>query len=136
MIRKTGAIVIGVIVAIALITIVQLVSHGIYPPPTDTNFEDPEALAKLLADAPVGALLLVVASYVAGAFGGGLVAALIARAAVEKYAYIVGGFVLAGTVLNFYQIPHPVWFAATAIVAVVATTYLTGLAAKSWIKVR
>ena len=58
--------------------------------------------------------------------GGGMLAALVARETPMLYAAIVGGLVLVGTVLNLFAIPHPTWFAVSAIVGIVATVLVTG----------
>lgn len=136
MIRKIGLAIFGVIVAVALIVVVQMIGHNVYPPPPGTDFDDPEAVRALIEQAPAGALLFVIASYVAGTFGGGLIVALIARDSAETYAMIVGGFVLGGTLLNLVSIPHPAWFQVAALASVVGTAFLTGRVAKSLITVR
>ena len=126
MIRKIGLALFGIVFAIALITVVQMIGHNVYPPPPGTDFDDPAAIRALIEQAPAGALLFVIASYVVGTFGGGFIAGLIARDAPAMYAMIVGGFVLAGTFLNLVSIPHPVWFQVTALGSVIGTAFLTG----------
>jgi nicotinamide riboside transporter PnuC len=42
------------------------------------------------------------------------------------YASIVGGLVLLGTIMNLFAIPHPLWFSITAVLAVIATIFITG----------
>ena len=125
MIRRIGLALFGIIVAIALIAVVQMIGHNLYPPPPGTDFEDPAAVRALIEQAPVGALLFVIASYVIGTFGGGFIAGLIGRDAPSMHAMIVGGFVLAGTFLNLVSIPHPVWFQITALGSVIVTAFLT-----------
>jgi len=133
MIRKIGLALFGIIVAIALIAVVQMIGHNLYPPPSGTDFEDPAAVRALIEQAPVGALLFVIASYVVGTFGGGFITGLIARDSTPMYAMIVGGFVLAGTFLNLVSIPHPVWFQVTALGSVIGTAFLTGRLVRSMI---
>ena len=40
---------------------------------------------------------------------------------------VVGAFVLAGTILNLLAIPHPTWFALSAVLTVIAAVPLTVL---------
>jgi len=126
MIRKIAGVVFGAIIAIALITVVQMIGHAIYPAPPGIDFGDPASVATMMFKVPAGALLFVILSYVIGAFGGGMLAALVARETPMLYAAIVGGLVFVGTVLNLFAIPHPTWFAVSAIVGIVATVLVTG----------
>jgi energy-converting hydrogenase Eha subunit B len=126
MIGRIAAVAFGVLIAVALIIVVQMIGHAIYPPPTGISGNDPDALAAMVAEAPAGALLFVILSYVFGVFGGGMLAALVARQTPLMYASIVGAFVLAGTIMNLYSITHPLWFGVTSVVAIIATVLLTG----------
>ena len=49
---------------------------------------------------------------------------------------IIGALVLVGTVMNILAIPHPTWFAVSAIVGIVATVLATGRLAPLLITVR
>ena len=40
MIRKIAAIIVGALVAVALIAAVQFLGHEVYPPPTDIDVND------------------------------------------------------------------------------------------------
>jgi hypothetical protein len=83
---------------------------------------DPEAVRRLMAQIPVGALLGVIAAWAAGTVAGGWLAGRVSRRAVA--AYVVGGLVLATSVAMMFMIPHPNWFRATAVVGLVLATYL------------
>jgi uncharacterized membrane protein YeiH len=115
----------GVIIAIALIIVIQRIGHAIMPPPTGVDFSDPDAVRAMMREMPLPAYLAVILSYVIGTFGGGLLAGLLARETPILYATVIGAFVLAGTILNVYAIPHPTWFVVAAIVSIVATAYFT-----------
>ena len=126
MIRKIAGVAFGAVIATALIIVVQMIGHAVYPAPPGIVFGDPASVATMMFEVPAGALLFVILSYVIGAFGGGMLAALVARETPMLYAAIVGGLVLVGTVLNLFAIPHPTWFAVSAIVGIVATVLVTG----------
>jgi hypothetical protein len=126
MIGRITAVAFGVLIAAALVIVVQMIGHAIYPPPTGIGGNDPDALLAMVAEAPVGALLFVILSYIFGAFGGRMLAALVARQTPFMYASIVGAFVLAGTIMNLNAISHPLWFVITPVMAIVATVLLTG----------
>lgn len=126
MIRKIAGMAFGALIAITLIIVVQMIGHAVYPPPPGIDFGDPAAIATLMFEVPAGALLFVILSYIIGTFGGGMLAALVARETPMLFAAIVGALVLVGTVMNIFVIPHPTWFAVTAIVGIVATVLITG----------
>ena len=107
MIRRIAGVAFGAVIAIALIIVVQMIGHALYPLPPGIDFGDPAAVAIMMFEVPAGALHFVILSYVIGAFGG-------------------GALVLVGTVLNLFAIPHPTWFAVSAIVGIVATVLVTG----------
>ena len=62
-IRNVLSIMAGTFVAVVLIALVQAFSHQMYPPPPGTDFSDPEVLAELMMNAPLGALVMVLVSY-------------------------------------------------------------------------
>lgn len=124
MLRKIAAIVVGAFVAIALIATVEYLGHQVYPPPAGIDINDATAMKAYAATVPTGALLFVGAAWMVGAFGGGILAAVIAREAAATNCMIVGGLVLAGTVMTIISIPHPLWFSITSIIAVAATIFV------------
>lgn len=125
MIRKIAAVIIGAILAIVLIIVVEKLSHSIYPPPTNLDMSDKEAIRAYFGSVPAGALLFVGAAWMIGAFGGGLLATFIAKESAVTNCVIIGGLVLVGAVMNLISIPHPTWFSISSIIAIVATTFLT-----------
>lgn len=133
MIRKIAAVVFGAILAIVLIILVEGFSHVVYPPPADLDITDKEALRTYMHAAPVGALLMVCAAWMAGVFGGGLLATWISRDSALVNCAIIGGLVLVGTVLNLLSIPHPAWFAIVSVLAVIATTFATSRLASRFV---
>jgi pimeloyl-ACP methyl ester carboxylesterase len=129
--RGILATVLGVLVAGLCISLVQALGHRLYPPPEGLRRDDVEALAVYVAQAPIGALLAVLLSWVVGIFAGGLLAASIARRRPRLYAGVVAAVVLLGAILNFAAIPHPVWFVLTSIAALGVCSALSGLTASS-----
>ena len=133
MIRKIAAVVIGTILAIVLIIVVESLSHVVYPPPTDIDMDDEEALKGYFSSVPAGALLFVAAAWMIGTFAGGMLATFIARESAVINCTIIGGLVLTGTVMNLISIPHPTWFAIASILAIIATTVVTSKVAASFV---
>ncbi|MCG6117385.1 MAG: hypothetical protein MEQ07_04210 [Aquimonas sp.] len=113
--RGILATVLGVLVAGLCISLVQALGHRLYPPPAGLQRDDVEALAAYISEAPVGALLSVLLSWIVGIFAGGLLAVRIARRRPRLYAGIVAAVILLGAVMNFAAIPHPAWFVVLAL---------------------
>jgi len=130
-IRKIRISLFGIIIAIALIYAVELLGHHIYPPPAGIDLADSAAMRRLLADAPAGALWFEILAYIVAIFGGGMLAALIARERPQFYVLVVGAFVLSGSLLNQFMIPHPGWFVFAAATAIIAMIFLTARLAAS-----
>ncbi|MBW7896728.1 MAG: hypothetical protein H3C27_16595 [Opitutaceae bacterium] len=109
--RDLGATFAGLFTAVVLIALVQAVAHQLYPPPPGTDFNDPAALAELMAQMPVGALLMVLLSYAIGTLMGALVASRFSAAHLPaRQGWIVGLMMLTAGVMNLLAIPHPAWF--------------------------
>lgn len=126
MLRKVVAIIFGVIVAVVLIMIIESFGHTLYTPPDNLDFTDMEEMSAYVDGLPFGALLFVMAAWITGTLGGGLVACAIARKRHFVYAFSIAGMVLSGTVYTLTQIHHPTWFSVTSIIAILVTAWLTG----------
>ena len=104
MLRSVLAVLFGVIGGAGIVFVAELVSHGLYPVPEGFDPTKPEAIAAL----PFGAKAAVVVAWFAGAFGGGVIAALIA----ERWApaaWVVAATILLFAGTNFSAFPHPPW---------------------------
>jgi hypothetical protein len=129
--RMGVAGVVGVFCAVAVVAAIELVSHAIYAPPIPPDMNDPAAVAAFIGSMPLGAFLFVLGAYVAGTAVGGLVANAIARRHAMRFAWIVGGLILAASIANFLRLPHPAWFVVATLVAVPLTAWLTGRAGQA-----
>ena len=126
--RRIGAVVAGLFGSVVLIMAVQAVGTWLYPPPPDIDFTNPEALAALMAQMPLGALLMVELSYVVGSLGGGVIVRLVSadRAAVQ--AVVLGGLLTLAGFANLAAIPHPLWFGVLSTVTYVPCAMVGALA--------
>ena len=124
MVRNIAAGIVGLIVAAAIVQLVQVLGHSVYPTPDNIDLSDPEQVEVLMTTLPVGAVLFVGASWALGAFAGTLVGAIIATAKPLIYAIVVGGFVLGAAVIVLIVMPHPWWFSISAPLAIVVGAYL------------
>lgn len=126
MLKKLLAVVLGVVAAVIVITAIESLGHALYPPPANLDIDDREAMQAFIANLPLGALLMVMAAWIAATLAGGVLACFIARERPYVYAGIVGALVLLGTIINLMAIPHPLWFSIVSLAAIVAVTIVSG----------
>ncbi len=124
--RKIAAGVAGVVVAFAVVALVEYIGHMVYPPPADIDTHDLEAMAQLVTELPMGAFLFVLAAWASGALAGSIVAGRIIGQPTVLYTIGVTGIVTLASIMNLIAIPHPTWFSISAI----ALLILAGVAAQ------
>jgi hypothetical protein len=90
----------------------SLNGHVLYPElgKLAEGVTDRETIRTLLAGAPVGALLVVIAGWVLGALTGGFVAGWIGWDAPVRYALVLGGLLTLAGIANNLMLPPPGWF--------------------------
>ena len=126
MLRNITAGVAGIVAGVVLISLVQWISHVIVPLPPGFDAADPEALARLVAQLPPLAFILLELSYVAGALASGFVAARLARTRPMALALVMGGVFTLFNIANQLQIPHPAWLAVLTTVTFLPLAWLGG----------
>ena len=114
----------GVVIAMAMVWVVEKVGHAVYPPPPDLNFADPDAMRAYIETVPLGALLFVSAAWFIGTLCGTCAACAIGTAKPMIFAMVVGGLMLIATIMNLVMIPHPMWFSILGVVGVVIGAWL------------
>lgn len=124
MLRDIGAIIAGLVVAFGAIMGVQMIGHAIWPPPTDIDWNNVGDARTYISQLPFLALLFPIASYFVGAIAGPFVASKIGTARPAVFAGVIGLVLLAATIANLIQIPHPYWFSALALAAVLVGAWL------------
>lgn len=139
--RGIAATVAGTLAAGLFIAVVEWLGQQIYPPPDGLRPDDVEAIAAHIAQAPAGALLLVLLAWISGVFYGGLLAARIAGRRQRLYSGVIAAVVLVAVIANFSLIPHPGWFVALSVIALplaayAAATRAVSVAARSGAQVR
>jgi hypothetical protein len=125
--RSIIAILAGIILAMVTITVVQMLGHQIYESPAGLDLNDKAAIAAYMEKMPIGAMLMVLLAYMAGAFLGGLLAARLAPRKPILHAMIIGGVLLIAGIANFIMLPHPVWFFIVSVISYFLFAYLGGL---------
>ena len=127
------AVVFGTVVAVVLIIAIEALSHTIYPVPDGLDLTNPEILQAYVMGMPIAAWLIVLGAWLVATLVGGLLACFIAKESPLVYSAIIGGLVLLGTIINLISIPHPTWFSITAILAIIATIFVTSRLGSSFV---
>lgn len=131
MLRNISAGIAGIIIAIAIVFLADELSHTVYPMPAGLDTGDLEALRDYIASMPMGAYLMVMAGWVVATFVGAIVAGKLGTAEAWIFPTVVGGFVFAATTANLIAIPHPHWFTAVSLTAILVSAWLAWFVAKS-----
>jgi hypothetical protein len=114
MLRKIGGVLLGLVVAFALVQLSEMLVHRLYPPLPGTNMNDFSEVKKFVAALPLTALLIVLSGWLMGTLAGTFAAARVGRSPVP--AYILGAILLAAGIANAIIIPQPVWFSVVSFV--------------------
>lgn len=111
--RKVLGVIVGVAVAMATITIVEMIGHLIFPPPPGTDMRDPAQVAEIVSLIPLPAKIWVTLAWFLGSLAGALAGISVARWTTA--AWIVAAVVIAGAVWSYTMIPHPLWMQAAGV---------------------
>ena len=124
MLRDILAGIAGVVIAVLIVFLADELSHMMYPMPANIDVRDTEVLGAYIATLPIGAFLMIMGGWVVATFVGSVVADRIGTAKTWIYPTIVGGVIFAATTANLILIPHPHWFTAVALTAILMSAWL------------
>jgi len=108
--RRIGAVILGLAAAWLIVAAAEAGVHQLYPPTAGTDMHHFAAIKAYVANLPFAAFVLVLVGWLFGAFAGVFIATTVGRGAVSGY--IVGVLLLAAGIVNAVMIPQPVWFSA------------------------
>lgn len=111
--RKILAVIVGWIVAAAVIMIGQMLLAIMWSPVTTDIRNDPEAMRAYIEGLPSEAFVVLILIYAVASFAGGFIVTKIGRQVSEgmTLALIIGTLLFVGGLLNFFvMVPyHPIW---------------------------
>lgn len=122
--KNIAAGIAGVLIAMGLVWIIEMIGHSFYPPPPDIDFSDPDSVRAYTSGLPMGAFLSVGSAWFLGTLGGVFAACRIGTAKPVIFAMVVGGLMLLATAANLVMIPHPLWFSITGIAGIILAAWL------------
>lgn len=111
-VRGILAVVVGFVIATALMMAAEMLNHRIYNIP-ETSPGDRAAIQKLVATLPPGAFVLVLIGWFVGTLVGSFLAAKIGRSRIPVY--VLSVLLLCGGIVNALMIPQPGWFTIASI---------------------
>ena len=124
MLRDIFAGIAGVVIAVLIVFLADELSHMVYPMPASLDPADTEDLRAYIATLPIAAFLMVMGGWVVATFVGSVVADRIGTAKLWIYPTVVGGFMFTATTANLIAIPHPHWFTAVSLTAILISSWL------------
>lgn len=127
--RSVFAVLAGFVVAAIVMMAIEMVNgRFLYPEigKAAQGLTDREAIRQLMAGAPLGALLVVVAGWLIASVAGGFVAGWVARRAPIGHALLLGGLLTLGGVANNLMLPPPLWFWIAGLIVFIPAAYAGG----------
>jgi hypothetical protein len=118
MARTIAGILLGIVIAVATVFAIEQIVHLFAPAPPGFDMRDPEQVRARVSSLPVTAFLLVLLGWVLGTALGSWAAVRISRTGMRWPGLAVGAAIVAATLYNVVTIPHPIWFAASALIAI------------------
>lgn len=129
--RIVGGILAGVLIAVALVFVIEWVVGLIVPAPADFNMRDPEQVRARVAGLPMWVILLVLAGWLIGTGLGSWAAVRIARTTRLWPGLVVGAIIFLATLYNIMTIPHPIWFVGIALIAIPIASWVGARAGRT-----
>jgi hypothetical protein len=120
--RRIGAVIVGLIVAFLLVYAAEGIAHKIYPPPAGANMQDMTQVKAYIAKLPLSAMLVVLTGWLIATFVATWLAARIAGTPVPGY--VVGALLLCAGIANAFMIPQPIWFSIASFVIYIGATWV------------
>lgn len=129
LVQRIGAVVAGLVVAIAIVSGAEGIVHRMYPPPAGANMQDMAVVKQYVASMPLTPMLLVLGGWLLATFTGAALAAKLGQSRVP--AYVVGGLLLCAGIANSMLIPQPVWFSIASFVIYIGAAFVASRVAYS-----
>ena len=108
--KQVIAVLAAVIAGFIALAAVTFLSSMVYPAPEGLDVNDAEAMRAYVESVSIGGKLIVLASWVIGAFVAGFVAQKMAPEGKGMVsAMIAGAVLLLAGIMNALNIPHPLW---------------------------
>jgi len=111
--RKILAVIVALIVAFAIIALIQMLNSTMVTPMTAEIKSEPSRMRDYMANLPTSAYIVVLISYILGSFGGGFIVTKMSRQVSSGIGLpmIIAVLLLIAGILNVALVPgQPIWF--------------------------
>ena len=125
MIRTMFSVMLGMLVALMTMLGLEFVGTWMFPMPAG-QLNNEADLAAIVASAPTGKLVWVLAGWLVAAFCGGWVAARLSRVHRMGAAIAVGVLIVLGVIANAWMLPHPLWMTLLGVIGPVPLAWCGG----------
>ena len=125
-VRSTLAVIAGFVVAsLVMMAVESLNGRMLYPElgRLAEGMTDRDAIRNLMANAPFGALLVVLVGWALASLVGGWVTARIATNSPAGHGLVLGALLTLGGIANNLMIPPPIWFWVVGLVVFIPAAY-------------
>ncbi len=125
--RSIAVVVAGFVAASVVMMIIETVNGRVFYPElarAADGMKDREAIRALLASAPVGAFLVVIAGWILGGAAGGWTTARLAARATTRHGLVLGALLTLAGVANNLMVPPPLWFWIASLVVLMPAAYV------------
>ena len=110
MTRKILAIIIGVVVAFSVVMSSEWLGHQIWPLPKNLNWNDPNQIAKFMAQMPIAAYAWLLFGWLTAVILGVFVCSRVQHSTAIWPQACAAVLFTAAVTSNFLLLPHPIWF--------------------------
>lgn len=126
-IKNILAVLAGVVVGSAVNMGIIMISGSIIPPPDGADVTTTEGLKAAIYLFQPRHFIFPFLAHAIGTFIGAFLAAIISANRKMLFAFIIGGFFLAGGIANIFMLPSPIWFTIVDLVgAYIPMAYIAG----------
>ncbi len=126
--RKILAVIVALIVAFAVIMIVEMLNSLVIPPPSQQMMNDPAQMREFMTHLPTTAFVVILIGYIVGSFSGGFIVTKMSRRESPGISLpiLIGAILTIGGILNFFfAFPgQPVWFVALSLLSYIPFSLL------------
>jgi hypothetical protein len=120
----------GLVVGVVIVAAIESIGHWVYPPPVGIDAGDVQQMTAFIKSLPLGASLLVLVAWFAGAYCGVSLAYKISGKL--GIGLVVGVMLFAGAVFTMLQVPHPTWFWVISVAGFPVMVFWGSVSGRMW----
>ncbi|MBP7377286.1 MAG: hypothetical protein KA956_12495 [Pyrinomonadaceae bacterium] len=131
--RKILSVVVALVVAFAVMMIIEMLNSLQLTRPSAEVMADRAKLAEYMANGPARAYVVVLIGYFLASFAGGFIVTKMSHQVTQSMTLpiVIGAFLTLGMVANLFMLPgQPIWFAVLGLLIFIPTSLLGHRVAK------